>query len=160
MSSITDKTTPIIGGIRAGLIGVALLSVVACTAIYRNHGYVPTDAELEEIQVGVDTRDSVAETIGAPGSSGVLRDSGYYYVASRMRHYGAAAPKLVSRELVAISFNQSGVVENIERYGLEDGRVVSLSRRVTNSSVQDNTFLRQLLGNVGNFNPASALGQQ
>lgn len=156
MSSSDNKFKP---ALRAGLLGLVAVSLSACVALYRNHGYVPNDEELAEIQVGVDTRDSVAEAVGTPGSAGVLQDSGFYYVSTRMRHYGATAPKVVSRELVAISFNQSGVVQNIERFGLEDGQVVPLSRRVTSSGVEDNTFLRQLMGNIGNFNPADALAE-
>lgn len=151
----TPKT--IAGAARAGLTGLALLSLAACSAVYRNHGYVPTPSELSQVTVGKDTRDSVVKTIGAPTASGVLDDSGFYYISSRMRHFGPMEPKVVDRELVAISFNNSGVVQNIERFGLEDGRAVPLERRVTSSSVEDKTFLRQLLGNLGRFNPASVL---
>ncbi|KPQ14077.1 MAG: hypothetical protein HLUCCO18_16175, partial [Rhodobacteraceae bacterium HLUCCO18] len=41
---------------------------------------------------------------------------------------------------------------NVERFGLEDGNVVALSRRVTDSNVQGIGFLRQLLGNLGRIN--------
>ena len=139
----------------AGLAG----ALAGCSAIYRNHGYVPSEEELAEVIPGVDTRDSVAETIGAPSSSGVLNNGGYYYVASQMRHYGARKPQVVSRELVAINFDSAGVVTGVEHYSLEDGRVVPLQRRVTSSSIEDKTFLRQLLGNLGRFNPASVVGE-
>lgn len=129
--------------------------MAGCTAQYRNHGYVPTEEDLAEVVVGVDTRDSVAESIGAPSSSGVLDESGYYYVATRLRHYGASQPKPVSRELVAISFDRSGVVSGVERFGLEDGQVIPLERRVTSSGIQDSTFLRQLLGSIGNISPGA-----
>ena len=59
---------------------------------------------------------------------------------------------------MAISFDDTDAIANIERFGLEDGRIVPLSRRVTDSSVVENGFLRQLLGNIGNFNPANAFG--
>ena len=140
------------------IILMATLGVLAgCTAVYRNHGHVPSPEDLATIRVGVDTRATVSESIGAPTSSGVLNESGYYYVASRIRHYGAARPKVVSRSLVAISFDQRGVVRNVERFGLERGRLVVLDRRVTSSSVENKTFLRQLLGNLGNFNPGALL---
>lgn len=142
---------------RVMVMAAIALSTSACVAIYRNHGYVPSDAELAEISVGVDTRDTVAEAVGTPGASGVLDQGGYYYVSSRVRHYGAKEPQVVSRQLVAISFDQRGVVRNIERFGLEDGQVIPLSRRVTSSSVEDKTFLRQLVGNLGRFNPGTVL---
>lgn len=133
------------------------LSLSACASVYRNHGYVPSSEELAEIKPGVDTRDSVAESVGTPSSSGVLDSGGYYYVAIRMRHYGARAPEIVSRELVAINFNPSGVVTGIERYQLADGRVIPLERRVTSSNVEDKTFLRQLVGNIGRIGPDQVL---
>ena len=136
------------------LIGAGV-AVSGCVAQYRNHGYVPSEEDLAEVVVGVDTRDSVAETIGAPSSSGVLDESGYYYVATRLKHIGPSQPKPVSRELVAISFDTAGVVSGVERYGLEHGKVIPLERRVTSSGVQDKTFLRQLMGSLGNFSPGN-----
>ena len=141
------------------LVFAACLTVAgACSSIYKNHGYVPPTEELDKIEVGVDTRDSVVETIGPPSSSGFARGSDYYYVASRIRHFGPKRPEIVSRELVAISFDESDRVRNIERFGLEDGNVIVLDRRVTGSSVENKGFLRQLLGNIGNFNPANIPG--
>ena len=141
------------------LVFSACLAVAAaCSPIFRDHGYIPPPEDLAEIKVGVDTRESVIESIGAPSSSGVVRDSGFYYVSSRIRHYGPRKPEVVERELLAISFDQRGVVRNIERFGLEDGNVITLERRVTESSIESNGFLRQLLGNIGNFNPANIPG--
>lgn len=145
--------------LRAALIVAAGGLLIGCSSIYRNHGYTPTEEDLAKVTVGVDTRDTVAETIGVPSVSGVLNGSGYYYISSRLRHYGATQPKVVSRELVAISFTNSGVVRNIERYGLEDGQVIALNRRITDSSVNDQTFLRQLLGNIGNFDAGSVVDE-
>lgn len=136
---------------------VAALAVAGCTAIYKKHGYVPSEQQLAEVVVGIDTKDSIAETIGEPTASGVLNDGGYYYVSTLMRTRGAGATKPVSRSLVAISFDSRDVVSGIERYSLEDGKVIPLERRVTSSSVEDKTFLRQLLGSLGNFNPGSLL---
>jgi len=136
-------------GIKWAALAVALTALSACAAAYRNHGYIPSEEELSEIVVGVDTRTSVEEGVGIPSSSGVLNDDGYYYVRTRVRTYAYREPEVVSRQLVAISFNSSGVVTNIERYALEDGRPVVLSRRVTSSSTEGKTFLRQLMGNIG-----------
>lgn len=143
--------------IRIAIVAVTIASLSACVTRYRNHGYVPSEEDLAEIVVGIDTRDSVIEAVGPPSSSGVLNESGFYYISSRVRFSGARAPKTIDRQLVAISFNTSGVVQNIERFGLEDGLVIPLERRVTSSTVEDKTFLRQLLGNLGRFDPGSVL---
>lgn len=139
-----------------GVLGIMVLS--SCTAQYRNHGYLPTETDLATISIGVDTRETVAAAIGAPTVNGVLNDSGYYYVESRFRHLGPFAPQEVERQVLAISFDAAGVLSNIERFGLSDGRVITLSRRVTDDNVRDTTFIRQLLGNIGNFDPTALIG--
>ena len=131
----------------------AFLTLAACSPQFQNHGYIPPQEDLDQIQVGTDTRESVAEKVGVPTSAGVLNSSGYYYVKMRRRSIGPLAPKEIDRQVVAISFSESGVVSNVERFGLERGRVVPLSRRVTASSVRDQSLLRQLLGNLGRFSP-------
>lgn len=141
----------------AALVAVTL-SLGACTAQYRNHGYVPPADDLAKVVVGKDTRDSVAEKVGVPSAAGLLDDSGFYYVRSRKRSIGMFEPKEIERQVVAISFSPSGVVQNVERFGLERGRVVRLERRVTSSSTSNKTLIRQLLGNLGRFNPAGLGG--
>jgi outer membrane protein assembly factor BamE (lipoprotein component of BamABCDE complex) len=144
----------------ARLGAAALLAVLltACSATYTNHGFVPPDTELEQVLVGVDTRGTVEETIGRPAASGVLRDEAWIYAAYRVRSFAYQAPEVVERDVVAISFDEAGVVSNIERFGLEDGQVVELSRRVTETSVRDLGFFRQLMRNLGRLD-LGALGE-
>ena len=138
-------------GMKWAIFASALLALGACSAQFRNHGFVPSEEDLSEIVVGIDTKASVDETIGVPSATGVLNDDGYYYVRSRMRTYGPKSSQVVDRELVVIDFSDAGVVTNIERYGLDDGRAVLLSRRVTDSPTKGKGFVRQLLGIIGNF---------
>ncbi len=127
--------------------GVVFLA--SCAAVYQNHGYVPTDEELALIEVGKDTRETVEATLGRPSSQGLLNDVGWFYVQSRWKHFGAMQPKEIDRQVVSITFTEDGVVENIERFGLEKGQVVAISRRVTDSNIKGMGFLKQLLGNIG-----------
>jgi outer membrane protein assembly factor BamE (lipoprotein component of BamABCDE complex) len=130
---------------------LCVLSLAACSPIFRNHGYVPDEGDLEQIEVGKDTRESVAEKIGRPSAAGLLNDVGWYYVQSRWKHSGGRAPEEVERQVVAVTFSEAGTVSNVERFGLEQGRVVALSRRVTDSNIKGVGFLRQLFGNIGNL---------
>ncbi|MFZ3582638.1 outer membrane protein assembly factor BamE [Loktanella sp. DJP18] len=147
------------GGLRGLFIGAGLVLAVACTPIVRNYGYIPTDADLSAITVGQDTRDTVTLAVGPPTTTGVLGDDAFFYVQSRFETVGPRAPVEVDRQVLAISFNGAGIVSNIERFTLQDGRVITLSRRVTDDNVRDNTFLRQLLGSVGRVNTQDLVGQ-
>jgi len=130
---------------------IAILGLAACAPVYRNHGYVPPDIDLAQVVVGQTTMDDLSTLIGRPSAQGLLTGSGWYYVGSRWRRYGPAPSKEIERQVVAISFTPAGVVSNVERFGLERGRVVSLSRRVTEGSVIEVSLIGQLLGNLGNF---------
>lgn len=157
MSSQHSKTWQ---HVRRGLMVLGLVAATACAPVIRNHGFAPSDEELSLLSIGVDTRETIADTVGPPTSGGVLDGSGYYYVASKFRHLGAFAPQEIERQVVAISFAENGTVSNIERFGLEEGRVVALSRRVTDDGIRDTTFIRQLLGSFGRFDAGTFLGDE
>ncbi len=140
------------------LLCAALLVLAACSATVRKHGYVPPEEALNAVIVGVDTRESLEASIGKPSTSGVLRESSWFYIGSQVRHFGARKPEEISREVVAVRFDEGGTVSNVERFGLERGEVVVLSRRVTETTVRDVTFIRQLIRNFGNFDFGEALG--
>lgn len=133
-----------------GLVAIAAVALfAACTPIVRSHGYVPSDQELALVTVGKDSRETVATAIGRPSASGLLNDQAWYYVQSTWKNLGPYAPKEEQREVVAVSFDAQGVVSNVERFGLEQGRIVPISRRVTGDSVQSKGFLAQMFGNIG-----------
>ena len=144
-------------GMKRGAMMLALVALAACSAQYRNHGYVPRDEDLEAVVVGESTQETVARAVGRPSSTGLLTGGAWYYVGSRFRHFGPRVPEEIDRQVVAISFDESGTVENVERFGLEDGQAVVLSRRVTDSNIKGLSFLRQLLGNVGNISAGQLL---
>lgn len=135
--------------VRLAMAGLALAALASCSPVLRNHGYVPSEEELALIEVGVDTRETVSATLGRPSGQGLLNDVGWFYVQSRWKHAGAFAPQEIDRQVVSITFTEEGKVENVERFGLENGQVVAISRRVTDSNIKGVGFLRQLLGNIG-----------
>jgi outer membrane protein assembly factor BamE (lipoprotein component of BamABCDE complex) len=144
-------------GVSVLVLSLTVLS--SCAAQYRSHGYVPSESELATVTVGQATREDVLALLGAPTVSGVVNDTGFYYVQSRFRDFAYQAAQEIDRQVLVVSFGPSGTVSNIERFGLEDGQVVTLSRRVTQDNVRDTTFIRQLLGNVGNFDAANILSE-
>ena len=148
---------------RRRIVALALaapLALAACTATYRNHGYLPPEEDLAQVVAGQTTQDELEGLIGRPSAQGLLTGSAWYYVGSRWEYFGARQPREIRREVVAISFNEAGTVSNVERFGLERGRVIVLSQRVTDSGVTSLGLVRQLLGNVGRVSAGQLLDQQ
>ncbi len=144
---------------RGAVAGLMLAALGACSAQHRVHGYMPSEDELQQIVPGVDTRATVEEVVGPPNASGVLNGSGFYYIETEIRHFAYQKPKVVDRQIVAITFDQAEVVSNIATYGLEDGRVVQINRRVTETSDGDINFIRKLFGNIGGLSASNILGE-
>ena len=141
--------------VRAAAVGL-FLATAACAPVYNNHGYVPTDQELAQIQIGTE-RDKVQEVLGRPSAEGMLNADAWYYVQGRWKLTGINAPREIDREVVAISFDPGGRVTNIERFGVENGRVVVLSRRVTTTNIQGSSAVKQIFGNIGRLDAADLL---
>lgn len=137
------------------LVGLALIS--GCTRLESNNGYIPDAQLLDDITVGRDTKDTVGRILGRPGTEGIIDENAWYYVRSDYERFLWRAPVEVDRQVLSVSFAEDQRVQNIERFGLEDGQVVVLERRVTDSNTQGVSFLRQLFSNLGNFNPADFL---
>ena len=156
MSSKTVKTAT---GLRTAVFLTVLGLSAACTPMERFHGFAPTPEEMAAVQVGLSTRETVIERFGPPTSTGVLENDDFYYVSSTFRYFGPLAPKETERQVMAISFDANDVVRNISRYGLQDGQVVVLERRVTEDGINDVTFLGQLLGSFGRVDAGTLLGE-
>ncbi len=145
----------LVSGMRRGALTLMLVLAAACAPVYRNHGYVPLESELADVKVGESTKQDVADFIGRPSSVGMMTDGGWYYVGSRFKSYGVYEDREVDRQVVAVSFDDKGIVSNVERFGLDKGRVIVISRRVTASNIKSVGFLRQLMGNLGRISAAN-----
>lgn len=136
---------------------LCILALSACAPQFRNHGYVPNPEDLATIKIGTDDRASVTEKIGIPTLDGMSTESATYYVQSRVRRFAWQEPETVSREVLAISYDSRGVVSNIESFGLQDGQVVPISRRITGTTGTNASILRRLIGSLGGFSAADFL---
>jgi outer membrane protein assembly factor BamE (lipoprotein component of BamABCDE complex) len=150
---------PFARSLRAVVAMLLCAVMLSCTAVYRNHGYAPTETDLALLTVGKDTRDTVQAAVGPPSATGLLTADAWYYVQSRFRLFGPREPEEIERQVVAISFAEDGTITNIERFGLEEGRVVALSRRVTETNIKGVTLIQQLLGNFGRIDAGQVLGR-
>jgi outer membrane protein assembly factor BamE (lipoprotein component of BamABCDE complex) len=135
-----------------------LLVLVACGPLVRTHGYVPNPSEIALIEIGTDTRESVAEKIGRPSIQSLLTEDGWYYVQTNIVQVGPKAPVEQGRQVLVISFDAKGIVANVAEFGQTRGQIVVLSSRVTQSDIRGVSFLRQLMGNAGRVNAADILG--
>lgn len=126
----------------------ALAAASGCAPTTQVHGYVPPPSDVSRIAPGVDTMATVEEVLGRPSSSGLLRDSAWFYVQSVFENYAYNPPRVVDRTVLVVSFNDNGVVTGIDRFGVEQGRIVNLTSRTTETGGRQLGVLEQLFGNL------------
>ncbi len=141
------------------LIILSLLLIGACSPTFKNHGYVPSRAELNQLKVGKSSKENVKNLFGSPSSIGLVQDDRWFYLYTRIKNFMYRSPEIVERQLVVVTFTSNGLLENIERFELQDQEVVVLSRRITESGIKGMSLIQQLLNSAGNYDPAQAFEQ-
>jgi outer membrane protein assembly factor BamE (lipoprotein component of BamABCDE complex) len=138
---------------------LAVVALAGCAPIKDVRGYVPDDEKVATVSVGADNRDSVQEKLGTPSSTAAFGDPTWYYISTEQERYAFFKPDVTKRQILAVQFADDGKVNDIRRYGIQDGQVIALVDRETPSRGKEMTFLQQLFGNMGAA-PAGAPGSQ
>lgn len=135
----------------AGALIFAGLTLSACSPTIQVHGYMPPEADIARIRPGVDTTETVEKVLGLPAGAGIVRDSAWYYVESTFENYTYHAPQVLDRKVLAVNYNKDGVVTDIKRYGIKDGRVIDLANETTGTGGRQMGVMEQLFGNILNM---------
>lgn len=147
------------GALRKSVLIMGFAALVAgCTQINRYHGFIPPAQEVAMLQVGVSSKEEVITLFGPPMAERALENNTIYYASSQFRLFGPFAPRVVDREILAVDFDANDILRNVSTYGLEDGRVVVLDRRVTEDGINDVSFLSQLFASFGRMDASTLLG--
>lgn len=128
---------------------VASAMATACTPIRQYHGYFPDEAQPNEIEPGSDTRSTVLARLGTPSTKSVFDTDTWFYISSTQENFAFFKPKIAERKVVAISFGEDDVVDELVEYDADDGEVLQYAARETPTRGRELGLLEQLFGNVG-----------
>ncbi|HVT50726.1 MAG TPA: outer membrane protein assembly factor BamE [Dongiaceae bacterium] len=142
----------------AALSGLALTVLGACSPIIQQEGNVPDPDQVVQINPGVDDKNRVTQLLGSPSTISSFQDRTWYYISRRTEQTAFLDPKVVDQEVLAITFTDQNIVEDMKVYGLENGRMVAMNDQVTPTYGNNLTLVQQLLGNLGRFNNPNKKG--
>ncbi|MDE0877479.1 MAG: outer membrane protein assembly factor BamE [Sphingomonas bacterium] len=145
---------------RAAILGLAALGLAAsaCAPLRSHQGYI-IDADLvNAIQPGVDTRSSVAQTLGHPTIASQFGAKDWYYVARDSRNLNFQRPKVRDQITLKISFDEAGNVTTISRGGVQQVANVDLYGKTTPTMGKKRGFFEDLFGNIGTVGAAGGGG--
>jgi outer membrane protein assembly factor BamE (lipoprotein component of BamABCDE complex) len=128
-----------------------LLGIAACTPTIDARGDMPDPEALAQVKVGVTTEDQVQSLLGTPSTTMTYGEDVWHYISGHERTVSFFTPVETDRTVISISFDKNGVVRDISRLGLKDGKTVDLVTRETPTAGKELSVLEQLVGNVGRF---------
>lgn len=141
---------------RIGLLGTALV-LGGCLSQTIQHGYVVSPEALQQIPVGA-SKDQVLLALGTPSTVETFGREGFYYISQKTRKRAAfSRGKIVDQRVVAVFFDQDGVVQQVGDFGLKDGKVFDFLNRTTPTGGSEITFLQQIL--KSSVNPLNAINK-
>jgi outer membrane protein assembly factor BamE (lipoprotein component of BamABCDE complex) len=136
----------------------ALVIAAGCAPLRSHQGYIVDTDLVNSVQPGVDTRQSVQQTLGKPTVTGQFGGGDWYYVARDSRNYGFQTPKVREQVTVQISFNEAGVVSGVRRGGVDQVASVDPYGKTTPTLGRKRGFFQDLFGNIGTVGAAGAGG--
>jgi outer membrane protein assembly factor BamE (lipoprotein component of BamABCDE complex) len=104
---------------------------------------------LAQLSPGVQTKADVRALLGSPSATGTFDDSEWYYISSVTRIRPAQNPGVENQRVVAMQFDNQGVLRGVRELGEKDMKDVSVVDRTTPVPGTDRTLLQALFGNIG-----------
>ncbi len=127
----------------------AILALNACQATRNFHGYIPDQVQPTDIAPSIDTRSTVIARLGTPSTTSVFNDDLWIYMSATREQLTYHRPKVKSRQIVAIQFDDQDQVTDVLTYDLDDGRVIDFVSRETPTRGRELGILEQLFGTIG-----------
>ena len=138
---------------------LASLAIAACTPTINIRGNLVEDYQLQEISKGQDSRTDVLHKLGSPTTKAPFDDNVWYYLGQRTEKKGILDPKVIKERIVMITFDDNGIVKNIE--DVKNHRVnLPYVRDKTPTSGKEVTVMQQFIGNLGKFNKDKDAGSE
>ena len=128
----------------------------ACSPDIQTRGYIAKPGAFDQIRNGM-PKTEVEAILGSPSTTASIKYNGdsYYYITSVTEGRPMNYPKEISREVIAIRFDQSDMVQSFGQYTLEDGRVVALNDNSTPVVGEDLSILQNIFRILIRLYPAA-----
>lgn len=138
---------------------ILTLGLAGCAAQVSQHGHTIDPASVARITPGVTSREEVARLLGSPSALATFEDGRWYYVTQRRETRSFFQSRITDQEVVTVSFDDRGIVQGIDRHGMDQAMAIDPDPDSTRTLGNELTIVEQLIGNIGRFgDPASEFG--
>ena len=139
----------------AAVITVATVILAACAKDVYLRGNVPLPESLSQLAPGEQTRQDVQSILGTPATTSVFGNETWYYISAHTTQYAFYPVHELDRSVLALDFDERGILISARQLNLEDGIDVAIAQRATPTKGREYNLLEQLIGNIGRFGTQS-----
>jgi len=119
------------------------------------HGNRVDQYRLAELVPGTSTQADVTALIGSPTAKATFDTNTWLYLSEVTQTRIAQTPGVDNQSVVALSFDDRGVLRDIRKLGQADALPATVVAGATPSPGTSASFMQQLFGNIGRFNPVA-----
>jgi outer membrane protein assembly factor BamE (lipoprotein component of BamABCDE complex) len=131
-----------------GIAACVLLLLGACEPTIANRGNILDPDRLAQVKVGTSTREEVIASLGTPTEISTFDDKVWYYVGRQTKQYSFLDPEVIKQQAIEVRFDDKGTVVALNKLDLASAQDIDMAPGATPTYGRDDTFLRQLLGDV------------
>jgi outer membrane protein assembly factor BamE (lipoprotein component of BamABCDE complex) len=126
-------------------------AISGCTVDRQIRGYIMDTNETSAVTPGFDNMSSVVNLLGNPSMRGTFTDDVWYYINEHARRRSLFKASATERTIMAIYFDEVGLVAEIKTITLADAIKVKPRHDKTPTRGRKLGFFEQIFGNVGRF---------
>ena len=131
---------------------IMLLSACSSDVFLVHNGNMPSNDKVNQVAKG-QTRAEVEQILGAPSAVTSFDANTWIYMSSTLKKVAFFEPEETKRDVLAITFNDKGVVSAIKTYNKEDGKNIAIDKTETPTVGHNIGFFRKYFGGVGAYMP-------
>ncbi len=131
-----------------------LTLITSCLSRVEKHGYMFDLSDYQMLEEGISSQEKTISLMGFPSfSSDLSGKEVWFYYAQEVRYLLFFKPKILSRKIMALEFND-GIVEKINYYDLaNENQKLNFATKYTAIDGHELGILKGIFGNVGQVRP-------
>ncbi len=117
-----------------------------------HNGNMPDASKISELKTG-QTKSEVETLLGSPSVVSSLDDSDWIYMSSTLKKVAFFTPKVVSRDILNVRFDNQDKVISFQKLSEKDGKIIEIDKDQTTSGGHELGFFKKYFGGVGAYMP-------
>ncbi len=158
------RQPPVAGSLLARFAGplVAAVLLGGCSLFQMPEtarGNMVDRADLQELIPGISTRADATSLLGTPTAKASFNDNEWIYIGQTTQPRVAQTTAVRKQKVVILTFDDKGVLRGLRELDGKDAQPLSMIAATTPSPGAHSSFIQEILGNIGGFNPFGGMQQ-